>query len=548
MNLSEIEQQLISLEQRLLRLENSVIKPVQQPVPAKVWPSEIAAAKAAIKTEAVSPKSIGVEKSGNWLGVIAVICFVLAAAFIIKLSIETGWLTPIRQIGTAIVFGLCLIGSGFLLMNSDREYASLLPATGAVVLYLTGFAAYRLYSLISFEVAIAAICLISGLCIWLYLKIKHNTYAITAAVGSYVAPIILGVSADSSFSIYYFLLCSVAFATISIWAQSRMLTLVTAYLAILMTGYVGNGLNLDGLVATALALHFFIFAMGLYFYTDLTRTPLNENESWMLMPVLLIFYVMEYHYINRLHPGLAPWISLGFAAFMMGLYLSAKKWFPNRSLSSAPIIISFVTLVCFHSAYLELLPSAFRPWLFVVIILAFALSPKKVFGTKGTVARIPVFALGAIVLIEYLSMVSLLLEKTDTSVITVSFASFISLWILQISNREKISKATEYGFVLLGSSHILAVLGFYRLTQDFGSLAVSASWLCYAIFVMALAFVRKDKIMAKSALFVLAFAAGKALLYDASSAETIVRILCLVLTGVALYGAGFLMRKISAWQ
>jgi hypothetical protein len=65
---------------------------------------------------------------------------------------------------------------------------------------------------------------------------------------------------------------------------------------------------------------------------------------------------------------------------------------------------------------------------------------------------------------------------------------------------------------------------------------------------MAFAFVRKDQVMAKSALFVLGFAAAKALLYDAASAPTLVRIVCLMLTGAVLYGCGFFMRKVADWK
>ncbi len=77
---------------------------------------------------------------------------------------------------------------------------------------------------------------------------------------------------------------------------------------------------------------------------------------------------------------------------------------------------------------------------------------------------------------------------------------------------------------------------------------MSASWLIYAVAVMVLAFARRDEVMAKSALIVLALAAGKALLYDAAAAPTVVRILCLLLTGVVLYGCGLLMRRIGSWS
>lgn len=47
--------------------------------------------------------------SGNWLGIVASVCFILAAGFIIKLSIASGWLTHEKQLGLATLFGLALL-------------------------------------------------------------------------------------------------------------------------------------------------------------------------------------------------------------------------------------------------------------------------------------------------------------------------------------------------------------------------------------------------------------------------------------------------------
>ena len=488
------------------------------------------------------------ERSGNWLGVVGVICFVLAAAFIIKLSIESGWLTPERQIGLAVLFGLALIGGGFALMRSDSEYASLLPGAGIIVLYLTVFAAHRLYSLITFEAAISMASIVSGLCIWLYTQIREDMYPITAAVGSYCAPLIISLGSESTFSIYYFLLCSLSFSVISIWVQSRILTLVSAYLAIFMTAAIGIGLGQDKLIAGMLVLHFLIFSAGTYLYTRQNQKPLTEAESGSFLPVLLFFYAMEYMFIDRLRPGLAPWLSLGFAAFLFGLYLAARKKFPEGSLGSQPMVLSFITVVCFHSFYLELLPADARPWLFVAIALVLAVPGVNLAARKSNSAyRIPALGLLAVLVIEYLSMVSHLLGGSDMSWLAVSLVSVGSLWVLIDFKGGEMDPQNGYA-PLLGAAHLLAVLGLYRLTKDAGSLEVSASWLFYAVCVIGYAFSRRDQVMAKSAMFVLGFAAGKALLYDAASAPSVVRIFCLLLTGAALYGSGFLIRRISGWK
>ncbi len=541
----QLEERLASIELRLSRIEgNHTLSSPPAGQPTGPWQQAIPPSS---PQKTFSP-AYNETKPGNWLGIISIICFVLAAGFIIKLSIESGWLTPARQIGLAVLLGLSLIGAGFMLMKSDRDYAALLPGAGIIVLYLTAFAAHRYYFLISFESALALSTLVSGMCIRLYVVIRHDAYAITAAVGAYIAPAILGLNTEAEFSLYYYLLCSLSFAAISVGVQSRLLTMISAYLAIFMTAFVGFDIDKDGLIAGVLASHFIIFSTGTYLYTTKNHMPLSENESRSFLPVLFVFYAMEYYFINRINPDAAPWISLGFAAMLIGFYLSARRFFPD-GLGSQTLILAFATIVCFHSVYIELLPSNARPWLFVIIMLGAAFSPLQISAQKRRgVFFIPALAILAILVIEYLEMVFHLIDGDTLSWLVVSFAALTSLWTMLLTGNSAFAAKNTYGNILLGAAHILAILGLYRLTHDTGSLAVSASWLFYAVGVMVFAFARKDEAMAKSALLVLSFAAAKALLYDAASVPTIVRILCLLLTGVVLYGSGLLMRKIADWK
>ncbi len=296
MDFNKIVERLSSIEERL-----SIIESKLELSPQANWvePEETELTRQAGEAS----RFIQSTKAGNWLGIVAVICFVLAAGFIIKLSIQSGWLTPQRQLVLAILFGISLVLLGIKLLNTDRSYASLLPAAGAIILYLTAFAAYRLYFLISFQTGIVLTSIISGLCIWLYIKIKHDLYAITAAIGAFLAPIVLELDHNAIFSLYYYIICSLTFATLSIWVQSRTLTVISAYLAILVTSYIGFQLDQDLLIAVVLASYFFIYTLGTYFYTQLTGKQLTEKEAWSLFPVLLIFYAMEYYFIDRIQPG-----------------------------------------------------------------------------------------------------------------------------------------------------------------------------------------------------------------------------------------------------
>lgn len=492
------------------------------------------------------PKKIVVHQ-GNLLGYVAVLCFVMAAGFIIKLSIDTGWFTPEKQIILPLLLGGILIGSGFKLLPLDEAYASLLPAAGIIVLYLTTFAAHRLYYLITFQTALVISTCISGLCIWLYLRIRHDIYSLVATVGAYLSPVLLDFSRNAEFSLFYLLICSCTFAIISIRAQSRTLTVISAYLVIFISGLEGFELHLDKFMAVVLALYFLVFALGTYFYSQQVKKSLTEYEAWALFPVLIIFYAMEYFYLDRVSPTIAPWASIGFALFTIALYFSAKKWSPDRILISKSLTMAFCTLVFFHSVYMVLLPNEVRPWIFVGILLGLALLPIRFTTIRtGPFFQIPLLAIYLIILIEYTSMIYYLLKGFNYAWLAASGASFMSIWLVIILRRDLFGKKNEQRFLLLAAAHLLAIVALYQVAGS--SLAVSASWLFYAVCVISYAFFRKDKVMANSALLILSAAAGKALLYDAASAPTIVRILCLLLTGMVLYVCGFLIRKIATWS
>ncbi|WP_298624360.1 DUF2339 domain-containing protein [uncultured Legionella sp.] len=525
-----IEMQLEDIQKRLYNIE------------AKLKINVPSVSSSVKETTQASSKPI----SGNLLGVVSSICFILAAGFIFKLSIDSGWLTHEKQLGLATLLGLALFAAGILISSTDKFYSSFLPAAGSTILYLTCFAAYQFYFLISFQTVIAITCIITGISLWFYIQFKHDIYAIIATIGAYSAPFVTNIDNNIIFTLYYFIICSFTFATLSIWVQSRTLTVISAYLAIAITAYVGLNLNMDMVIASALALNFLIFSVATYFYTQLNNKALTEKECWSFFPVLLIFYAMEYYFISRINPAIASLVSIAAAAFLVGLNLSARKWSPNTTMYSSSIILMYITLVFFHSIYLELLPLEVKPWLFIIITLGYSKLYKKISLTNlKNFMIIPVIAFSSILGIEYLSMLSHLLKPFSLPWAIVSWASFMSLWYIIIKHHKTLNKNKHYIFSLLAAAHVLCIMGLYQLTINYGSLAVSSSWLIYSIIVLSFSYINKDLMMAKSVLIVLSFAAGKALLYDAASTPNIHRTLSLILTGVVLYASGLAIRRMA---
>lgn len=487
-------------------------------------------------------------KPGSWLGAAAVFCFVFAAGFIIKLSIESGWLTPLRQVTIASVFGGVLITCGFLFKVSHRAYASYLPAAGIIILYMSSFAAHRIFDLMTLPLALTCVGAISLLCIWIYANFKHDIYAVTAGIGAYFAPLILNSDLASSFTLYYFLCCTVAFAWISVWVQSRTMACVAAYMAILSTAIVGSLMQQNRFVALLLAVHFIVYSLSVYAYSTRHTRPLSEVEAWAFFPVLLLFYGVEYYFISQIQPSLAPCLSLIFAAFLLGLYFYARHRLKADTAHSQSVIFAFCSIVLFHSVYLELLPLSLKSWLLAIILLTVSFSPKSLFYKKNNSSLyVPFLSIGLIVVIEYIEIVSNLLQSKSSVWVITAAAGFIGMCTLFIRLRDEVFKNNEVEYLFLAATHLLAISGLYRIAEAYGSLLVSICWLSYSLFIMVVAYSLREQLLAKSALLVLGLAAVKALLYDAASTPTVVRIVCLVMTGVVLYGAGILIKKISNW-
>jgi hypothetical protein len=423
--------------------------------------------------------------------------------------------------------------------------------------------------------------IVSLLCIWLFGKFKHETYPVVAAVGSYIAPLIMGISPkhDLLYTYLYILLCSLTYAIISTNIKSRTLSIISAYFAILITMAVSQytpDISLSGeyikslitkpnnfanlkanleyqnlnILAWFLAINFLINSASVIFYTVKSKTSLKIDEAWAYFPVLLLFYAFEYDILNKVTPHYAPWFSLLFAFALFGLYFIAKRNNYDTQ-GSKPALITFLTIVLFHSLYLQILPDILKPWLFVVTMIGIS-TYDYIFKQNDTnktknIIFLPLLVIKIIVIIEYIRMVACLMTH-QMEYMPVTLVSIISIWYAIFKFQAKAQRAESLRQALLLAAHFITMCAIATMLINENSFAVSFLWLLYATIVMYFANKRKDTLMAKSTLLVLVIATGKALLIDTESSSALVRIACLILTGAVLFGSGMFLRKIDQWK
>ena len=509
-----------------------------------------------LSAPALPSPSIG---SSELLAGVAVLCFVMGASYLVKLAIDHGWLDPARRLVLAACLGFGLIGAGFALRRRDAAYAAFLPATGSVVLYLAVYAGQLVYGLID---PLSALCLVSAvttLTLGLFKEFPVAAYPVVALLGCYAVPVFAPALQEHSWLLLYFLVWDLSFSAIAILARQRDLLMVAGYLA-LAAFSLSAGLSSQAHPIGDVDAAVFLFAQMLVFFTASVaysvhhRQPLRSGEAWAALPLLLFFYGLEYDLMSRLLPGQAAWVGLAWAASVLGAYGAVRRHLERGGLEAGPMVTAYVSIVAFHAAYLELLPSWAAPWLGLACLPLFGRLATSAFGKRHFFVAA---ALGLIIGLEFARSAFLWegLQAADAWVLNLAFAGILLASALYYTGQAEKLMPAEIEMLQVaafGAAHLQALLGLSRASEAFLSspsgFVNSVLFAAYGLAVMGIAWAQRHGLLARSAVVVLLLAAGKAMLYDLAQAETPFRVVGFMILGVFLYFAGWLMRQTGTWQ
>ncbi len=499
------------------------------------------------------------------LAIIGSICFIFASAFLIKLAIDSGWLTPIRQVGFSGLIGFALIAVGFLNIKKDSAYFSQLPAAGVVVLYMTVFGGALYHGIFDEMTAMYLAVGVSAIAIGLQIQLKQDIFVFIAITGTYAIPGILGIQSGPGVDrALFFLLWNVVFITLSILQRQRIFMLLAAYFAIgiFVANHPATFSKTDLAANLQAALNCFLqlalFAAGTSLFSLKNRMPLTQMESWACFPILLFVYGIEYTYIHRVYPEAVNWIALGVGAGLFLLFEFTKRSAKNLVFVSGPVFHAFLAIVIFHSFYLNILPDQWRPWFGLMTFGGLAaISFRPSFQKEEY--RFSLLILLAVVAIEYLTVATATGQKPEGGWVlqNLLYASALGSGYILTRSKTPGPHASQASKLMLTLANVQATIFLTRsihllsLRLEFRSMAsfaISASWTMFAIALLMISLRRKDATLAYSSLAVLAISVVKVFLLDMSGVGTIARILSLLTLGAAMYLGGYLFRYVKAWE
>jgi uncharacterized membrane protein len=164
-----------------------------EPIPAPAPPPAPAPAPAPVRAPAPSGpdliETIGAVLRRNIFAAAGIALLLLGVSFLFPLI--KGLISPPVRLALASALGAVLVALGYFRARSSRDYGQMLEGGGMAVLYLTLYAAYRLYGFVPAAPSFAGFVLLSAATVALSLAQNAKPLAFVGFAGAYAAPLLV---------------------------------------------------------------------------------------------------------------------------------------------------------------------------------------------------------------------------------------------------------------------------------------------------------------------------------------------------------------------
>ena len=284
--------------------------------------------------------------SEQWIGqrvllAIGVVALILAAGYLLRLSFDRGWISPLMRCLGGSLGGAVVGAIGWRLQHRYRTYGAALIGCGAAIIYLSVWAAARLYGVLPPTTGIVGLALVSIALAMIAYAIDVEALGTTAALGAFFAPILLGQDRANPDMLLLYLACMAAgLGLVAARRRWRLTMFVVAlsYFGVAFSGAAERGapwgLLFYGVLGGAAGIYvglkerwwetrFLSFGGGWAFVFAASR---HLDEPWAILAAGILlaapvwWYAMRNTQILPLNlfpvPGAAGW-SLGEAAYFL---------------------------------------------------------------------------------------------------------------------------------------------------------------------------------------------------------------------------------------
>ncbi|WP_420627408.1 DUF2339 domain-containing protein [Candidatus Leptofilum sp.] len=267
-------------------------------------------------------------QSDFWLNKIGLGLLLLALVFLFNYAVNQGWIGPPVRVAIGLILGTGLLGIGYKTARERPYFGQAVQGGGIAAYYITGFAAFQLYGLISLPVAFGFMTLVTLLAFALSLRQKEAMLSLIGGLGGLATPFLLS-SGDGNVGgliIYTCLICG----------SLVLIYFFQGWQILLWLANVGGWVILAGSM------------LAFLLFDETLITPENITLQSGILLCLLMFWAMPVlRYLDWLEsPNRLPPIKFGFADTFMPDFMKAQfRTHPRLTILLNPIIALWLTLL-----------------------------------------------------------------------------------------------------------------------------------------------------------------------------------------------------------
>jgi uncharacterized membrane protein len=508
------------------------------------------------------------------VGWAAVALILFATAFFLKYAFENRWIGELGRVAIGIALGVGMVAMGYKYqLRRWRIFSQILTAGGVVLLYLSSYAAFGYYHLVTQKVAFVFLAILIAEAAGLALLYNAPAIAIMALVGGFLTPILMHSDRDQYRSLFIYIV-ALDLGALALLKRWRGLTSV-AYFGTQLLFWLWYNENYHPQKRLAVLIFqtviFLIFLLA-HLGKGLIRREVATIEDLALLSINpFIFFVTTYNLLNNDHH---EWMGV-FAIGMALLYAGATKVLLEREKETGPtlrlerplvtnrselllmigIALTFVTIaipIQFRSNWITIawgIEALIILWagleirslrLRVIACILFGLALAKLFFWDTNFFFRPIFTpilnryfLSSLVVVGCLFAASILYQKAEerkriyTSQVNVIFLllAILTLWFVM-------SVETVTFFSAQAATQRIAEDAAHR--RWLGQMALSVLWAAYATVLAAAGFIRRSSSVRWAALVLFGITIVKAMLVDIAQLQQIYRIIVFFVLGVLL--------------
>ena len=494
------------------------------------------------------------------VGWIAIGLILLATAFFLKFAFDNRWIGELGRVAIGVAAGVALNVLGYRYYRRGwRIFSQILTAGGIVLLYLSVYAAFGYYHLVTQKAAFIYLIILVAQAAGLAVLYNAQAIAVMALIGGFLAPVLLRSDRDQyrSFFGYLVLLDVGALAMPRHWLGLNALAFGgTQFLFWMWYGQNYHPRKLAAVMTFQIGL-FLIFLLSTL-GRRLFRREAATIEDLVLLPAnAFVFFVTAYFFLN---PDYHDWMGL-FAIGMAIIYAGTSKVLLDRRATTASemlvmigVALTFVTVAIPIQLKANWITVAWAMQALVTLWVAIRIGSTRLLITSYALF---ILAVGKLFLWDTYfnrAIFTPVLNKYFLSSVVVTVCLFLAASLHRSWKTESrnVSRLVDVVVLMVAIATLWWVLSVETVTYFFahasalkeyedyrhqlwlGQMALSVLWTLYAAVLAGLGFVRRSAAIRWAALVLFGVTVLKVMFIDIAQLRQLYRIVAFLVLGLVL--------------